>query len=169
MDYTIPTAVEVPNLELGHQETPTPFTPLGDEGRGRVRASAAPLGALCSAIENALPELDIRLTELPLTPSRVWEAIREARTKREAGREGDRLMLAKEFEFHAPEEVDAALDLLGNGGGIVKVLAGGMSLVPAMNLGLVRPDTVRVAEPRARPDSRRGSRRHRRVRRDGPP
>ena len=51
-------------------------------------------------------------------------------------------MLAKEFEFHAPEEVDAALDLLGNGGGIVKVLAGGMSLVPAMNLGLVRPDTV---------------------------
>ena len=50
-------------------------------------------------------------------------------------------MLANEFEFHAPEEVDAALDLLGNGGG-AKVLAGGMSLVPAMNLGLVRPDTV---------------------------
>ena len=51
-------------------------------------------------------------------------------------------MLAKEFEFHAPEELDAALGVLGNGGGIVKVLAGGMSLVPAMNLGLVRPDTV---------------------------
>jgi len=29
MDYTIPTAIEVPNIELGHQETPTPFTRSG--------------------------------------------------------------------------------------------------------------------------------------------
>ena len=83
MDYTIPTAVEVPNLELGHQETPTPFTPLGTKGVGESGVGA-PLGALCSAVENALPELDIRLTELPLTPSRVWEAIQEARAKRGA-------------------------------------------------------------------------------------
>ena len=83
MDYTIPTAVEVPNLELGHQETPTPFTPLGTKGVGESGVGA-PLGARCSAVENALPELDIRLTELPLTPSRVWEAIREARAKRGA-------------------------------------------------------------------------------------
>jgi carbon-monoxide dehydrogenase medium subunit len=50
-------------------------------------------------------------------------------------------MLAKEFAFHAPEDVETALGLLGSGG-IVKVLAGGMSLVPAMNLGLVRPDAI---------------------------
>ncbi len=50
-------------------------------------------------------------------------------------------MLAKEFAFHAPEDVETALGLLG-GGGIVKVLAGGMSLVPAMNLGLMRPDAI---------------------------
>ena len=50
-------------------------------------------------------------------------------------------MLAKEFDFHAPEDVESALGLLG-GGGIVKVLAGGMSLVPAMNLGLMRPDAI---------------------------
>ena len=50
-------------------------------------------------------------------------------------------MLAKEFDFHAPEDVETALGLLG-GGGIVKVLAGGMSLVPAMNLGLMRPDAI---------------------------
>jgi aerobic carbon-monoxide dehydrogenase large subunit len=78
MDYTIPTAVEVPNLELGHQETPTPFTPLGTKGVGESGVGA-PLGALCSAIENALPDLDLRLTELPLTPSRVWAAIQSAR------------------------------------------------------------------------------------------
>jgi carbon-monoxide dehydrogenase large subunit len=78
MDYTIPTAVEVPDIELGHQETPTPFTPLGTKGVGESGVGA-PLGALCSAIENALPELDLRLTELPLTPSRVWSAIQGAR------------------------------------------------------------------------------------------
>jgi aerobic carbon-monoxide dehydrogenase large subunit len=78
MDYTIPTAVEVPHIELGHQETPTPFTPLGTKGVGESGVGA-PLGALCSAIENALPELDLRLTELPLTPSRVWAAIQTAR------------------------------------------------------------------------------------------
>src|SRR3990170_4269854 len=80
MDYTIPTAVEVPSMELGHQETPTPFTPLGTKGVGESGVGA-PLGALTSAIENALPHLDLRLTELPLTPARVWSAIQEAREK----------------------------------------------------------------------------------------
>jgi carbon-monoxide dehydrogenase large subunit len=80
MDYTIPTAKEVPTIELGHQETPTPFTPLGTKGVGESGVGA-PLGALCSAIENALPELDLRLTELPLTPSRVWSAIQGAPRK----------------------------------------------------------------------------------------
>jgi carbon-monoxide dehydrogenase large subunit len=77
MDYTIPTAVEVPELELGHQETPTPFTPLGTKGVGESGVGA-PLGALCSAIENALPHLDLHLTEVPLTPAKVWAAIRSA-------------------------------------------------------------------------------------------
>ena len=78
MDYTIPTAVEVPDIELKHQETLTPFTPLGTKGVGESGVGA-PLGALCSAIENALPELDLQMTELPLTPSRVWSAIQNAR------------------------------------------------------------------------------------------
>ena len=78
MDYTIPTAIEVPDIELGHQETPTPFTPLGTKGVGESGVGA-PLGALCSAVENALPELDLRLTRLPLTPSRIWATIEDAR------------------------------------------------------------------------------------------
>jgi carbon-monoxide dehydrogenase large subunit len=80
MDYTIPTAVEVPSLELAHQETPTPFTPLGTKGVGESGVGAI-LGALCSAIEDALPHLDLRLTEVPLTPSKVWAAIQEAEEK----------------------------------------------------------------------------------------
>ena len=54
MDYTIPTAVEMPMFELGHEESLSPFTPLGAKGVGESGVGGA-LGALCSAIENAFP------------------------------------------------------------------------------------------------------------------
>jgi aerobic carbon-monoxide dehydrogenase large subunit len=84
MDYTIPTAVEVPMFEVGHQETPSPFTPLGMKGAGESGVGSA-LGALCGAIENAFPELDLELDELILTPNRVWEAIQAARRRQRTG------------------------------------------------------------------------------------
>ena len=77
MDYTIPTAVEAPNYEIGHLETPSPHTPLGAKGVGESGVGAA-LNALCSAIEDALPELPLEITSLPLTPARVWKVIQEA-------------------------------------------------------------------------------------------
>ena len=83
MDYTIPTAVELPMITVAHQHTPSPFTPLGTKGAGESGIGAA-LGALTSAIENALPGLPLRLTELPLTPSRVWHAIQRARAAAQA-------------------------------------------------------------------------------------
>jgi CO/xanthine dehydrogenase Mo-binding subunit len=46
---------------------------IGESGVG------ATLGALCGAIENAFPELDVRLDELAMTPARVWRAIRDAK------------------------------------------------------------------------------------------
>ncbi len=82
MDYTIPTAVEVPMFEIGHQETLSPFTPLGMKGAGESGVGSV-LGALCGAIENAFPELDLELNELILTPSRVWKAIQDAKANRE--------------------------------------------------------------------------------------
>jgi carbon-monoxide dehydrogenase large subunit len=78
MDYTLPTAVEIPRVELGHQVTPTPFTPLGTKGVGESGVAAI-LNALCSAVENALPELELTFTQVPLTPATVWEAIQEAK------------------------------------------------------------------------------------------
>jgi carbon-monoxide dehydrogenase large subunit len=86
MDYTIPTAVELPRFDVRHHETPSPFTPLGMKGVGESGLSSAP-GALASAIEDAFPELDLDLSELPLTPDRVWRAIRSAppRTGQVAG------------------------------------------------------------------------------------
>jgi carbon-monoxide dehydrogenase large subunit len=80
MDYTIPTAVEVPMYELAHEESLSPFTPLGAKGVGESGVGGA-LGALCSAIENAFPELELDLSSLPLTPSRVWQALEHARAR----------------------------------------------------------------------------------------
>src|SRR5207244_13165922 len=47
-----------------------------------------------------------------------------------------------EFEFRAPEKLDEVLALLADGGDDIKLLSGGMSLMPTMALGLVRPRIV---------------------------
>jgi carbon-monoxide dehydrogenase large subunit len=80
MDYTIPTAMEMPLFEVEHQETPSPFTPLGMKGAGESGVGAT-LGSLCSAVENAFPELDLALTDLPLTPANVWRALQRASSR----------------------------------------------------------------------------------------
>ena len=77
LDYTIPTAVEIPNCLIEHQITPSPFTLLGTKGAGESGVTA-PLGAIAAAIEDALPELKLALMETPMTPERVWRAIQEA-------------------------------------------------------------------------------------------
>lgn len=51
-------------------------------------------------------------------------------------------MISQEFDFHAPATVAEALDLLATNADDGKALAGGMSLVPAMNLGIARPSAV---------------------------
>ena len=51
-------------------------------------------------------------------------------------------MISQEFEFHAPSTVVEAVGLLAANAEDGKVLAGGMSLVPAMNLGIARPTAV---------------------------
>ena len=51
-------------------------------------------------------------------------------------------MLAADFEFHAPSDLAEALQLLVEKGPGAKVLAGGMSMVPTVNLGLLRPECV---------------------------
>jgi carbon-monoxide dehydrogenase large subunit len=76
MDYTLPTAVDAPNIEAGHVETPSPFNPMGCKGVGESGITG-PLGALCSALENAVPNLKLDHLEMPLTPSRVWREIQK--------------------------------------------------------------------------------------------
>jgi aerobic carbon-monoxide dehydrogenase large subunit len=80
MDYTIPTAVEMPMIEIGHQHSPSPFTPLGTKGAGESAIGAA-WNAITSAVEDALSDYQITIDELPLTPARLWRHIETARRR----------------------------------------------------------------------------------------
>ncbi|MFL5332485.1 MAG: molybdopterin cofactor-binding domain-containing protein, partial [Geminicoccaceae bacterium] len=75
-DYLLPTALDVPRVELHHTITPSPLNPLGTKGAGE--AGAIPVGPLfAQAIEDALdlPARGIEITEIPLSPSRLWEIV----------------------------------------------------------------------------------------------
>ncbi|MDR7463847.1 MAG: aerobic carbon-monoxide dehydrogenase large subunit [Armatimonadota bacterium] len=77
MDYLLPTAAEVPEVQIDHVETPSPLNPLGVKGAGE--AGTIPVPALvASAIDDALSEEGVRITEMPLSPSRLREIIRAA-------------------------------------------------------------------------------------------
>ncbi len=78
MDYLLPTALDVPNVSVGHQETPSPLNPLGTKGAGE--AGAIPVGPLfAQALEDALQLEGLEILEIPLSPSRLWELVQEAR------------------------------------------------------------------------------------------
>jgi carbon-monoxide dehydrogenase large subunit len=73
-DFLLPTALEVPRMDLAHQVTPSPLNPLGIKGAGE--AGAIPVGPLfAQALEDALelPARGVELNEIPLSPSRLWE------------------------------------------------------------------------------------------------
>jgi carbon-monoxide dehydrogenase large subunit len=75
-DYLIPTACEVPRIEIGHHETRSPLNPLGTKGAGE--AGAIPVPALfAQAIENAFPDQDLEILEMPLSPNRLFELLQE--------------------------------------------------------------------------------------------
>jgi aerobic carbon-monoxide dehydrogenase large subunit len=78
-DYLLPTALDVPRMELGHTVTKSPLNPMGTKGAGE--AGAIPVGALfAQAIEDALDlkRRGVELLEIPLSPSRLFELTRDA-------------------------------------------------------------------------------------------
>ena len=80
-DYLIPTVHEVPaNVRVGHVETPSPFTEYGIKGGGEGGRMGAP-PAICSAIEDALRPLGVKVDAMPVTPRRLRMLIREAQAR----------------------------------------------------------------------------------------
>jgi len=78
MDYTIPTAMETPTIEIAHLETPSPHTLGGVKGMGEGGAIAPP-GAVANAVADALTPFGVKIVELPITPERLWRQIQQAR------------------------------------------------------------------------------------------
>ncbi len=71
MDYLLPTAAEVPEIEIHHVETPTDIE-IKYRGVGEGGMIVAP-AALTNAIEDALAHLGVRITEQHLPPARILE------------------------------------------------------------------------------------------------
>jgi CO/xanthine dehydrogenase Mo-binding subunit len=78
MDYLLPTAMEVPPIEIGHVETPSPFTEYGVKGGGEGGRMIAP-AALASAVEDALRPFGVVVDELPMRPEKIVEWVEAAR------------------------------------------------------------------------------------------
>ncbi|HKA54215.1 MAG TPA: xanthine dehydrogenase family protein molybdopterin-binding subunit [Candidatus Binatia bacterium] len=80
MDYLVPTAVDVPRVEIGHIESPSPYTPGGIKGMGEGGAIAPP-AAIANAVADALAPFGVRVNEVPLTPERVLNCIARGRNQ----------------------------------------------------------------------------------------
>ena len=80
-DYTVPTATEVPDIEILHLETPSPVTPLGAKGVGEGNCMSTPV-CIANAVADALQVAEV---ELPLTPARVLALMNPVEPPRPAG------------------------------------------------------------------------------------
>jgi carbon-monoxide dehydrogenase large subunit len=76
--YEMPAASEFPSFERGVLETPTPLNPLGAKGIGES-ATIGSTPAVVNAVVDALSPFGVRHLDPPLSPERVWRAIRDAR------------------------------------------------------------------------------------------
>ncbi len=76
MDYLVPTAMETPSWETGKTITPSPHHPLGAKGVGESATVGAP-PAIVNAVVDALAHLGVRHIEIPMTPERVWNILKE--------------------------------------------------------------------------------------------
>lgn len=78
MDYLMPTAAEVPPIEVGHQEFLSELNPFGIKGCGEGGAVSPP-AAIANAIVDALSPLPVNVDRVPLSPERLLRLIEEAK------------------------------------------------------------------------------------------
>ena len=77
MDYLLPTAWESPKFELGETVTPSPHHPLGAKGVGESPTVGSP-AAYVNAVIDALSPYGVTNIDMPVTPDKVWAALRAA-------------------------------------------------------------------------------------------
>lgn len=140
-DYLVPTTCEVPEPQIIHMETPSPFTPLGAKGLGEGNNMSTP-PCIGNAVADALGLKDV---ELPLTPSKVVDligadepppspAVRQAQAAPApatagGGKGGKALAARGEVLLDAPPE--AVFRVLLDPVALAKVIPGCNALAPA--------------------------------------
>jgi len=77
-DYLVPTASDIPDMQMIHQHSPSPLNPLGVKGVGEGGAVAPP-AAITNAICDALSMFGVEFNATPITPERVVQAVRGLR------------------------------------------------------------------------------------------
>jgi len=78
-DYLVPTASEVPRVEITHLETPSPLNPLGTKGVGEGGCIPVPC-VFAQALEDALADYGIEILETPMSPNKLFELIQKRET-----------------------------------------------------------------------------------------
>lgn len=76
-DYLLPSVKNIPEMELHHSETPSPFTETGAKGTGEGGMIDGP-PSIATAINRALEPFDVVVDEIPATPNRLREKLRDA-------------------------------------------------------------------------------------------
>ena len=74
-DYLLPRATDMPPIDIGHLNTPSPLNPMGSKGVGEAGAIPTP-ACFVQAVENALAPYDLEILETPLSPNRLFELVR---------------------------------------------------------------------------------------------
>jgi carbon-monoxide dehydrogenase large subunit len=74
MDYLVPMAPEMPDIEVGHVVSPTAESELGAKGAGEAGTAGA-AAAVMNAVNDALAPFGARIADIPITPERVLRAL----------------------------------------------------------------------------------------------
>jgi carbon-monoxide dehydrogenase large subunit len=78
MDYSIPRADTMPDMEIFSNPVPTKRNPLGAKGAGEAGTVGA-LPAIVNAVLDALAPIGVKVFDMPATSERIWQAVQEAR------------------------------------------------------------------------------------------
>lgn len=79
-DYFKPTAVDSVNVEVGHLEAPSTWAPIGAKAVGEGPTIPV-LPAIANAVDDALAAYGVKITEIPLTPEKMWSLLRQGGAK----------------------------------------------------------------------------------------
>ncbi len=77
MDYAMPRASDLPMIGFATEPVPSTANPMGMKGCGEAGTVGA-MAALANAVQDALWDRGVRQADMPFTPQRVWEMLRDA-------------------------------------------------------------------------------------------